>query len=220
MITIAKKPNKNEKRHHASKHYKKHDKNIEDCIIDTENPDENGMRAIKEMCRMWWNGWKNPKYIKLIVDGLIEIDKKNISEKLKTIEKEEFLKPVYNLITKRANWDRKEIPRSLFTYNFILGVPFFVEWLKEEEIDKRNRIKGKLENEILNLFVNKFGLGKSLNLQTIYDNIDNFPSVIDGVLKRLENKNVIYPMYRMEKTFIGLRENLKHDKKRNEFYME
>lgn len=188
-------------RHHASKNFKKYSKNpIKNRMINTEEPTKEDMEVIKEMCKMWFNGFDDSAAIEKIMNALDKCSDK--------YEKELVLKPIYWNIASKSDKFKKGCSRALFTYNFIIGAPYFKQWIAEEKRSKAIDIKGELEIEILDIFEDR----KKVKVNEFYKNVDNFESVIDGVLTKMVKKGIFEVEYsKYGELYYNMCENVKYD---------
>lgn len=170
-------------RHHSSKNFKKYSENkLKDRMINTEEPTESDMIVIEEMCKMWWNGLSNSKHIKKIVSELDLVPTQK--------EKENVLKPIYYNIANNSTTFKKGVSRALFTYNFILGVPFFKKWIKEEYFSTKKQLTGALQTQILTGLSNCKSMYKTKLLEQL-EYYDYFYSSIQAMLTKMLKKGHI-----------------------------
>lgn len=170
-----------ERRHHASKHYKKPIiDNVKNRMIDTENPSEKDMTVIEELCKEWWNGFKNPSVIQTIIDNLNKCKNND--------EKELVLKPVFWHVADKSRAFKKNVSRALFTYNFILGQHFLEQWIAEEKRASKDSINSMIEIDILNLF----GSFKEFKENVIYKKLEDYRTYdVEFAIERLLKKGAI-----------------------------
>lgn len=198
---------KQKKRHHRNKYFKKlteeedRETDCSWCDIDTDNRTQ-----MIGIAKWWWNCADN---YESWVDTLRDYNNADNSE---TFKKNFY----YNMV--EAKQISLKLKRDTFNKMFDICFGIIKGWVDDITIDIRSRIKGALENEILNLFVTNDRLGKSKNIKYIYENINNFESVINGVLTRLEKKNIIEFKEVAGKSFIVLNNKLKVDE--IGFYLE
>lgn len=193
------KTKKRKVRHHASKNFKKSSqKTIKNRIINTEEPTKEDLVVVEELCKLWWNGLNSSKYIIEIVRRLDTTNDK--------YKKEEILKPIYWHVCNNSPEFKKGVSRALFTYNFILGVPFFKKWIKEEKLSKKKIIKGDLQTQILAILNNC----KSKKMESIIEcfEMTHFEAEIKGMLTRMLAKEYIECLEVNNKLFFRISEKI------------
>lgn len=166
--------------------------------IDTENLDHETMR---QLASEWFNSWNDSSFIRRITKGFM-------SRKTE-IDRDLYLNNEYHWLKKHIPDIESMIELPFFVLQFKYIIPnFFISWLEEEEISKRKRITGEIETAILDCL--NTGVS-AVNIKNIYAKIENFESVINGVITSMENKGYI------EKN--GRWFNLKNGKKLHDIYL-
>ena len=193
MIHTKKDPTR--RRHHASKYYKKAE-TITDHVIDTENPNHETM---KHLAADWWNSWHETTFIESLVKKFYYKPKLRRFDPLELLEGDEFetlkekreniLKEEYYKLKKDIPQIHKMMPPMTFNVIFMYCIPNFLKpWLDDVKLDHRNRVTGKLELEILEIFENR----KKVKLPELtYKLEEYFEAEVKASLTKMVKKRIL-----------------------------
>ncbi len=172
--------NRNCKRHHASKEFKKINSIDEKAEADHE--------VMFELAKRWWNSWKEDYYLRYITEIFMRIPSNDIEAQEKFLKKEFY----YLANNKHKFFDMISI--RTFVEMFKYNIPnFFVHWLKETDRRRKIQVKGALEIEILEVygkrkkvkftdFFNKLGIGNHATKDGYLES--ELRSVLTGMVKK------------------------------------
>ena len=197
--------NNKRKKHFNQKTFKKPLKKVGRVTVNTHKIDHDQMKAFASS---WWNNWKDNHFIYDIVNGWLKAQT--------TKNKHLFLEYQFvkwsNLI---PNFE-KEIPKLFFIQQFNYCIPnFYIPWMEEEQLLKREYIKGELFGEVLNYLSTK----KSVKIERIYSYFeeeyeDVFESVVKGAITRMVGLGYLEEIKNNGKVFYCLnKENVEKDSK-------
>lgn len=189
MTFKARQEEKNKKRHHRNRFYKKltiEEDKLTDCKWEDIDP-SNEVQMLG-LAKWWWNSADNYKGWK---EMLIEYNLNKDNERFKSVF-------YYQMV--KAKQVPLKLSRLVFSKMFDVCFSRHIDfWIREIEKSERIIVNGGLNYFILKTLYDAVKSGKMVTKTWLYqnldDDIDTFQSVFNGVITRLTNKEYIEPYH-------------------------